>query len=86
MAKEKLKQVGEIVHYFGEIQVGVVKVTNGSLKVDDKIKIKGATTDLEQEVGSLQIDKKDVKEIKKGEEAGMKVDDRVREGDAVYIA
>jgi U32 family peptidase len=85
MAKEKMKKVGEIIHYFGQISVGVVRATEGTLKTSDQVKIKGSTTDLEQKVGSLQIDKKEVKEIKKGQEAGMKVEDRVREGDTVYL-
>ena len=85
MAKEKMKKVGEIIHYFDQISVGVVKITEGALKTTDQVKIKGATTDLEQKVGSLQIDKEKVDEIKKGQEAGMKVEDRVREGDTVYL-
>ena len=82
--KKKEKEVGVITHYFSKINVGVVKITSGSLKVGDKIHIKGATTDFEQEVKSLQVDHQDVSEVKKGEEAGMKVDDRVREEDKVF--
>lgn len=84
MAKKKLQKVGEIVHYFGNISVGVVKATDAEIKTGDKIKIKGVTTDFDQEVGSLQVDKKEVDKIAKGKEAGLKVDDRVREGDIVY--
>lgn len=82
--ERKEEEVGEITHYFGKISVGVVKVTNGTLKVGDRIHIKGATTDFEQEVESLQIEHQPVEEVKEGEEAGMKVIDRVREGDKVY--
>ncbi len=82
--ERKEEEVGEITHYFGKISVGVVKVTNGTLKVGDRIHIKGATTDVEQEVESLQIEHQPVEEVKEGEEAGMKVIDRVREGDKVY--
>lgn len=82
--ERKEEEVGVITHYFGKINVGVVKVTKGSLKLGDKIRIKGATTDFEQEVKSLQVDHQDVSEVKEGEEAGMKVDDRVREEDKVF--
>jgi len=85
MAEEKLEKVGEIIHYFGNISVGVVKATDGQIKVGDNIRIKGTTTDLEQEVSSLQVDKDEVKVLKKGKEAGMKVDDRVREGDEIFL-
>lgn len=79
-----LQKIGEVVHYFSDIEVAVVKSTENKLSVGDKVKINGATTDFEQTVDSLQIDKKDVSEIDKGEEAGMKVEERVREGDEVY--
>ena len=80
----KEEEVGEIMHYFGKIKVGVVKITKDGLKVGDRIHIKGGETDLEQEVTSLQIEKDSVKEIKKGDEAGMKVDAKVREGNKVF--
>jgi putative protease len=81
---KEMEKVGEIIHYFSQINVAVVKTTDGELKVGDEIIIKGSTTDLEQKVESLQIDKENVDSISKGQEAGMKVEDRVREGDIVY--
>lgn len=90
MTEEKIeeetsgKEVGEILHFFDHISVAVVKATKDAIKVGDKIRIKGATTNFEQEVSSMQIDHADVDAIKKGEEAGMKVNDKVREGDIVY--
>jgi putative protease len=56
----------------------------GSLKVGDKIYIKGHTTDMELVVNSMQIDNKNVTEAKKGDSVGIKVPDRVRRGDVVY--
>ncbi|MDD3774102.1 MAG: translation elongation factor-like protein [Patescibacteria group bacterium] len=85
MAEEKTgKEVGEILHFFDHISVAVVKATKEKISVGDKILVKGATTNFEQEISSMQIDHAEVKEIKKGEEAGMKVDEKVREGDIVY--
>ena len=78
------KLVGEVKHFFVKIKVAVVELS-GKLKVGDKILIEGATTSLEQEVSSMQIEHKEVKEAKKGDAVGMKVNDRVREGDKVYI-
>ncbi len=83
---KEMEKVGEVTHYFGEIQVAVIKATEGKISVGDQIKIKGSTTDFDQAVESLQVDKEDVDSISKGEEAGMKVEDRVREGDIVYKA
>jgi putative protease len=54
------------------------------LKVGDKVHIKGATTDMELIVESMQIQNVDVKEAKAGNAVGVKVSDRVRRGDKVY--
>jgi len=81
--ERKEEEVGEITHYFDKISVGVVKASK-EIKVGDKIHIKGATTDFEQIVDSLQINHQNVDSLKEGEDGGMKVNERVREGDKVY--
>ena len=81
--KEKL--LGEITHFFPKIKVAVAKF-NKKVKIGDVIRIKGNKTDFEQEISSMQIDYKDIKEAKKGEEVGLKVDEEVREGDKIYEA
>jgi hypothetical protein len=81
----KAKKIGKVTHYFGKIGVGIVKVT-GPVKVGDKLKFKGATTDFEQEITSMQVEHKDIEEAKKGDEVGIKVDQKVREDDEVFIA
>ncbi len=78
------KKVGIITHYFGHIGVAVVKLTDGSLKEGDKIRIVGHTTDFEQPVKSMEIDHKKIEEAKKGQEFGMKTADVVRQNDIVY--
>lgn len=78
-------EIGKITHYFSKIDVGVIEITaNEVLKKGDTIHIKGATTDFEQQVDSLQINHKDVKEVKKGDAFGLKVKGPVREHDVVY--
>jgi putative protease len=79
------KPIGEITHYYGKIQVGIVKMLTG-MKVGDKIKIKGSSTDFEQEVKSMQIEHEQVDKVKKGDMIGLMVDQEVREGDKVYLA
>jgi translation elongation factor EF-Tu-like GTPase len=75
--------VGTVVDFFARPVVAAVKVT-GSLKVGDKIHIKGHTTDMEFVVASMQINNANVPQVKAGDEAGIKVSDRVRKGDEVY--
>lgn len=84
--KEKVeKPVGKVTHYFNHLNVGIIKLIS-PLKVGDKVKFKGHTTDFEQEITEMQYDHKDIEEGKKGQEVGIKVSDHVREGDEVYPA
>ena len=78
------KEIGLVSVYFSHVEVGAIKLS-GKLKVGDRIHIKGHTTDFEQLVDSMQIDRKEVKDAKKGDEIGIKVNDRVRPNDKVYI-
>ena len=80
---EALEKVGEVSHYFSRINVGVVELTV-PLKVGDRIAIKGMTTNFEQTIESMEIEHKRVQEAKVGDSIGLKVEDRVREGDIVY--
>ena len=75
--------VGTVEDFFAHPVVAGIKLT-GTLKLGDKIKIKGHTTDLELVVGSIQIDNADVTEAKAGDSIGIKVTDRCRAGDTVY--
>lgn len=80
MAEE---MIGTVSDFFAHPVVAGIELT-ASLSVGDKIQIKGHTTDLEMEVGSMQIDNQNVTEAKAGDSIGIKVTDRVRAGDSVY--
>jgi len=84
MAEVKKEEVGVVEGYFSKIGVAAVNITNGVLKVGDKIHIKGSTTDFEQIVESIQIEKQNVEMAKPGDKIGIKVKDRVRPKDRVY--
>jgi translation elongation factor EF-1alpha len=77
-------KLGVITHFFGKVNVGIINLTDGGLKVGDNIHIKGHTSDFNQSVESIQIEHKDVQEAKKGDQAGIKVKEHVREHDVVY--
>lgn len=81
------KVLGKVTHYYDGLGVAVVKLSKGaSLKKGDKVQIKGSTTDVSQTVSSLQVDHKDVAAVKAGDDFGIKVEKKVREGDEVLIA
>ncbi len=84
MPQEKEKLIGKITHYFSNIEVAVIKLS-ASLKVGEKIRIVGGEkTDFTQEVKSMEVEHKKIKKAKKGDEVGLKVKEKVREGYKVY--
>jgi putative protease len=81
MAGEKL--IGKISHYFGNIGVGIIELSD-VLNVGDKIHIKGSSTDFEQTIDSMQIEHQNIDVVKAGDGVGVKMIEKVREGDEVY--
>ena len=80
---EEGKPVGKITHYFGNIGVAVIELSD-ALKVGDTIRIVGGEVDFTQTVESMEVEHKKVEEAKAGESIGVKVDQKVREGYSVY--
>lgn len=83
--KDESKPIGEVTHYYGGIGVAIVKFKK-SVKVGDRVRFKGATSDFEETIKSMQYNHEDIKEAKKNQEVGIKVGDKVREGDEIYEA
>ena len=76
-------EIGTVTHYWGHLGVAGVHLT-AALSVGDRIHIFGHTTDLEQTVGSLQIEHHDVQHADAGDDVGIRVAEHVREHDTVY--
>ena len=81
---DKAKKVGAVTHYYTAIEVGIVKL-DSQIKIGDQIRFEGHTTNFEQKVSDMQFEREDVKTAKKGQEVGIKVTKKVREGDKVYL-
>ncbi|MDD5120935.1 MAG: hypothetical protein PHR84_06500 [Candidatus Omnitrophica bacterium] len=81
--KPEGKLIGAVTHYFPHVQAAVIKL-KAPLSMGEVIKVKGHTTDLSQAVISMQIDRVDISNAKKGDEIGLQVSSRVRQGDKVY--
>jgi translation elongation factor EF-Tu-like GTPase len=77
------EKIGMVSDYFARPVVAAVDLT-ASLKVGDKIHIKGHTTDMEIVITSMQINNANIPSAKAGDSIGIKVSDRVRNGDEVY--
>lgn len=78
------KEIGIVSSYFSHVSVAAIKLS-GKLKIGEKIHIKGTTTDFETKVKEMQIEHKSVKEAKKGDHIGIKVPDKVRPNDKVFL-
>lgn len=83
MAQKEPKPIGEVTHYYSNLEVAIVKFKK-TIKAGAQVHFKGATTDFSQIIKSMQYSHKDVKQAKKGQEIGILVDKKVREGDKVY--
>jgi len=77
------KQIGKITHFFGNISVGVIELTD-TLKTGDKIKVAANAGEFEQVIQSMQIDRKPIQEANAGQSIGVKLDQKAKEGDIVY--
>ena len=77
-------KVGTITHFYSKIGVGIIKL-NKELKKGVNINIKGNKTDFKQTVEEIQFDHEDIESGKKGQEIGVKLNEKVREGDEVFL-
>jgi len=76
--------IGEVTHYFAHPEVAIVKL-KGSLEIGDEIRIVGGEdTDFDQEVKSMEVDHEKIEKAKSGDEVGLKVKEKVRDGYEVY--
>lgn len=78
------EKVGKIVKFFAKPSVAAIEITDGTLEVGDKIKIKGHTTDFEDTVTSMQEENQSIEKASPGQMIGIKVKERVREHDIIF--
>ncbi|MGV9169489.1 MAG: translation elongation factor-like protein [Promethearchaeia archaeon] len=78
------RKVGEITHYFTNIDVAAIMLED-ELNVGNTVRIKGHTTDFEQKIDSMEVDRNPIETGKPGQEIAIKVKNRVREHDEVFL-
>lgn len=76
--------VGVVSHYFGKPGVAGIELS-AELNAGDTVHVVGHTTDFTQEVGSIQIEHESVTVAGAGDSIGVKVKERVREHDQVFV-
>jgi len=77
--------VGVVTHYYSDLGVAVVQMNKGALRTNDRIRIKGQTTDRTQVVGSIEYEHQHVDQAEAGQCVGIKVFDHARVHDIVYL-
>ena len=84
-AKKKI-YIGYVKNFYKKINVAKIIIESNKLKIGDNILIIGPTTGVvEDKITSIQIAHKEVKEVRKGQRAGIKLNSLVRENDKVYL-
>lgn len=85
LAKALSKPVGKVNHFYSHISVAIVKVAKGNeISVGEVLHFKGHTTDFKHPVSSMQYFHEPIAKAKAGQEVGIKVKGKTREGDKVY--
>ncbi len=75
--------IGRVTHYYSKIGVAILELDK-PLKAGEKIAVIGSTTDIEQDVKSMQVEHQNIDSAEAGDLVGLKIKGKVREGDTVY--
>lgn len=77
-------RAGEVIHFYNKISVTVVKLTEG-VAIGNVLHFLGAHTDFRQTVKSMQVEHEEIESGAPGQEVAIKVKQRVRAGDSVFL-
>ena len=80
---DEAQAIGTVSHYFGHLSVAAVTLTD-TLRVGDRIHIRGHTTDVQQTVDSMEVEHAKVESAGPGDDVALQVADHVREHDKIY--
>jgi hypothetical protein len=81
--------VGTVAHYYPDISVLSIEVGEGGLRVGDTVAFRFPAGFFEEEVTSLQVEKKNVREAAPGQRAGYKTTLKKKDvpiGTPIYVA
>jgi hypothetical protein len=82
MGEENL--IGEVTHYYSGAHAAIIRFFK-PVAIGAKVRFKGATTDFEEVISSMELNHEKITEVKAGEEVGVEVLEKVREGDKVFL-
>ena len=73
-----------MVHYWDHVNAAAVRIEHGELHVGDTIHVRGHTTDYYQKIDRMEVDHEPIAVARAGQQIGVHMSQRVREGDDVY--
>jgi putative protease len=77
------QEIGLVTHYFDHPHVAVIKLTDGTLAVGDRIRFHGHTSEFAETVTSMEVDHRKVERAQVGDEVAVQVVARARPHDKV---
>lgn len=77
-------RAGEVIHFYNRINVAVIELME-DVALGDVLHFLGAHTDFRQPVKSMQIEHEEIEAGSAGQEVAIKVKQRVRVGDSVFL-
>ncbi len=77
--------IGNVTHYYTDLHVATVMITDGELHLGDMIHVEGHTSDFMQKIGSMELEHHSVEVAKSGDIVGIATDEYAREHDIVSI-
>ena len=77
------QEVGKVSHYYDKLGVAILDLS-APLSVGDTVKFKKGEQEFKQKVDSIQVEHQAVQTAKPGDQVGIKVDQKVKDGVEVY--
>jgi len=77
-------RAGQVTHYYNNISVAIVELIQ-TISMGDRLHFLGSHTDFRQTVKSMQVEHEEIETASAGQEVGIKVKQRVRPGDSVFL-
>lgn len=74
--------IGRVTHYYPKISVAAV-ILEDHISKGDRIHIRGPNDDVHQMITSMEIEHVPIDEAENGQDVGIRVIERVHEGDIV---
>ena len=79
------EKIGTVIRFFRKPMVAAIAIEDGSLTVGDALHIRGRVTDLYHRVDSIEIGHRAAQSARAGDQAGIRVPEKVRARDKVFF-